>query len=40
MATNKTTNTTKAGRRAKPLVPKAGYTTNRRRYPNGGKVTK
>jgi len=40
MATKKSTTTTKSTGRAKPLVPKAGFTKTRRRYPDGGKVSK
>lgn len=43
MARTKQTKTSsnKTTGRPKPLVPKAGYTPgSRRRYPNGGKVSK
>ena len=40
MATKKSTTTSKPSGRPKPLVPKAGVTKSRRRYPDGGKVSK
>ena len=29
---------TRSARRAKPATPKAGFTTSKRRYSNGGKI--
>ncbi len=40
MATKKTTPSSRPTGRPKPLVPKAGFTKSRRRYPDGGKVSK
>ena len=40
MATKSTKAQTKSTGRPKPLVPKAGVTKTRRRYPDGGKVSK
>ena len=44
MTTKKTTtatpNTTRGNNRSRPNVAKAGFTKTRRRYPDGGKVSK
>ena len=29
---------TRSSRRARPITPKAGFTTSKRRYSNGGKI--
>jgi len=29
---------TRSSRRAKPVTPKAGFTSSKRRYSNGGKI--
>lgn len=36
----KTNNKNNNSNRSKPMTPKAGFTQTRRRYQNGGKVTK
>jgi len=43
MATKKTTttpSTTRGNNRSRPNIAKAGFTKTRRRYPDGGKVSK
>lgn len=40
MATKSNKAQTKSTGRPKPLIAKAGFTKTRRRYPDGGKVTK
>lgn len=36
----KSNNNKNTSNRSKPMTPKAGFTQTRRRYQNGGKITK